>query len=699
MSIQNAAMDFRGIDISGGSGQGSTGPTGPTGPSGGPTGPQGPQGIRGLQGLQGPTGDIGPTGEQGIQGNAGPTGSPGARGDTGPTGPSGSGILPNPVDELNVKTLNIVSNANNPFYTMPREPVNNSQGSVSVFKANGTSSLQAYDAPAYMYLNNGFTFQTINAGTTANIMFNATSIKTRYNIFLNQPGTSQCNITMPVGTYLINFNCNVSISRVGTGGFIGMFTSVNGSNISDVSDMPFYNFPDNTTYSYFAWSQIINVNAATDAVQIILKNTMNNGSSILNGLNLNITKIAPNIITNTEEFEGEFVANRNYIGDSFNVGLENLPKITYDVPFPIIGVSNGLPNTTVKEFTDPRFINSTYNALQLNGSPAPDVGPNYTLQFSGNFGILCVQDAMKLLYAVYQISPNGVNWTDIDTQQLVYENTLKSDITAAFFLNIQTSLIKYNFIPPVDAEFTYIRVVIRVEPNNTVGNYGPNTLLVFNGDTSGQTNSYLAIYPSISPVPSVARYNLNMRGNGWANVGGTARGYSTRQAPPPNANPAPIKPDPEIDGVQIQPLIAFRRFYVVPFVINNSQPSLANTLTNFRLITRTNNFRHYYGPSLTELQNLTTLTNFEINQRFNVQITNSVADTLTLKIYINGIAIPQSRVIPVINSNAIIDNTYNWTIPSIPINSYMFMILTWTNAANDGMFVRYLDDNFITFGY
>jgi hypothetical protein len=700
MSNFNAAMDYTGNNIQNTGGTGSTGGiTGPTGAQGprGLIGPTGPQGIKGDTGSVGPTGpnSVGPTGPAGPVGPVGPIGPAGPEGPTGPAGPP----LPNPINEINVKTLNIVDNSNVKYYTMPKEPVNNSQGSVSVFKSNGTSSLQAYDAPAYMYINNGFTFQTINAGTTANIIFNAASIKTRYNIFLNEPGTSQSNFTMPVGTYLINFNCNVSIGRVGTGGFIGMFTSVNGSDISDVRDMPFYNFQDNTDYTYFSWSQIINVNAATDAVRIILKNTMNNGQSILNGLNLNITKIAPNIITNIQEFEGEFLANRNYIGDSFNVGLDNLPKKTYDVPFPIIGFGNGLPNTTVREFTDPLFINSTYNALQLNGSPAPDVGPNYTLQFSGNFGLICAQDAMELLYAVYQISPNGVNWTDIDTQQLVYENYLKSDITTSFVLNIQTSLIKYNFIPPVDAEFTYIRVVIRVEPNNTVGNYGPNTLLIFNGDSSGQTNSYFAIYPSISPVPSVARYNLSMRGNGWANVGGTARGYSTRQIPPPNANPPPIKPVAEVDGFQMQPLIPGGRFYVVPFVINNSQPSLANTLTNARIITRTNNFRHYYGPSLTELQNLTTLTNYEINQRFNIQMTNSVADTLTLRIYINGIAIPQSRVIPVINSNATIDNTYNWQIPSIPINSYMFMIMSWTNAANDGMFVRYLDDNSITFGY
>jgi hypothetical protein len=310
-----------------------------------------------------------------------------------------------------------------------------------------------------------------------------------------------------------------------------------------------------------------------------------------------------------------------------------------------------------------------------------------------------VQDAMKLLYAVYQISPNGINWTDIDTQQLVYENFLKSDIPTSFFLNIQTSLIKYNFTPPVDAEFTYIRVVIRVEPNTTVGNYGPNTLLIFNGDSSGQTNSYLAIYPSISPVPSVARYNLNMRGNGWTSTGG-GKGYSTRQAPPPNANPPPVKPVAEVGGFQIQPIVPFNRFYVVPFVINNDQPSGSSTLTNARIITRTNNFRHYYGPSLTEFQNLTPLTNYQINQRFNIQMTNSVADTLRLRIYINGIGdTNDDKIIIVPTSNATIDNTYNWNIPSLPINSYMFMIMTWTNAANDGMFVRYLDDNSITFGY
>jgi len=700
MSNFNAAMDYTGNNIQNTGGTGSTGGiTGPTGAQGprGLIGPTGPQGIKGDTGSVGPTGpnSVGPTGPAGPVGPVGPIGPAGPGGPTGPAGPP----LPNPINEINVKTLNIVDNSNVKYYTMPKEPVNNSQGSVAVFKANGSSSLEPYSATAYMYLQNSFDPQVIAASTrSALILDGGTNIKTRYNIFLNQPNTSQCNFTMPVGTYIVNFNCNLNYSIVTN--FIGMYASVNGAHIANTRDMPFSDGGIRNPAVPICWSQTINIASAADTVQILLDNLSNTGTVTVNSININIFKIGANLITNSLAFEGEFLANRNYIGDSINVGLENLPKITYDVPFSIIGFGNSLPNTTVKEFTDPLFTNLTYNALQLNGSPAPDFGSNYTLQFSGNFGIDCAQDQMKLLYAVYQISPNGINWTDIDTAQLVYENDLKSDIPRAFFLNIQTSLIKYNFTPPVDAEFTYIRVVIRVEPNNTVGNYGPQTLLIFNGNLGGQANSYFAIYPTISPLPSVARYNLSMRGNGWGAGGGGDRGYFTRQAPPPSANPPPIKPVAEVGGVQIQPPVPFRRFYIVPFVINNSQPSLANTLTNARIITRTNNFRHYYGPSLTEFQNLIPLTNYQINQRFNIQMTNSVADTLRLRIYINGIGnINDDKIIVVPTANATIDNTYIWNIPSLAVNSYMFMIMSWTNAANDGMFVRYLDDNSITFGY
>jgi hypothetical protein len=338
--------------------------------------------------------------------------------------------------------------------------------------------------------------------------------------------------------------------------------------------------------------------------------------------------------------------------------------------------------------------------MRLSGTAAPDFGSNYTLQFSGNLSISTIQDEISTVSAVYQTSLNGVNWTDLGTSEFVFQNILDLEDQLPRFINMQISLIKYDFVPPVDIEFIYIRVIVRIQPTVNTGTYGSPNSFEFNNSNgvgnNGQVNSYFAIYPSISALPGVCRYNVDMRGNGWALsppiVNG--RGYYTTSRPADDR-----RPNPRIGGLLITPPIVNNRFLLVPFVINNKQPSGSNTLTNVKLITRSNNFRTWYGPTLIELQNLTALTNYSITQRFNVQLTNTVADTITLRIYINSTAIPQSRVIPVINSNATIDNTYNWNIPSIAINSYMFMMMSWTEAANDYMSVRYLDDNSITFGY
>jgi hypothetical protein len=56
---------------------------------------------------------------------------------------SGQSNLPNPFDEINVKTLNIVDNQNQPYYTMPQEPVI-VDNSVAVFNIDGSSSLKPY---------------------------------------------------------------------------------------------------------------------------------------------------------------------------------------------------------------------------------------------------------------------------------------------------------------------------------------------------------------------------------------------------------------------------------------------------------------------------------------------------------------------------------------------------------------------------
>jgi hypothetical protein len=55
----------------------------------------------------------------------------------------GEFILPDPFDEINVKTLNIVDDSNNVLYTMPQE-IPDLGGSVAVFEVDGSSSLKPY---------------------------------------------------------------------------------------------------------------------------------------------------------------------------------------------------------------------------------------------------------------------------------------------------------------------------------------------------------------------------------------------------------------------------------------------------------------------------------------------------------------------------------------------------------------------------
>jgi hypothetical protein len=69
-------------------------------------------------------------------------------------------ILPDPVDLLNVKTLNIVDENNDPYYTMPQEPVL-VDNSVAVFNIDGTSSLQPYT----QYPTNPSCFGWFDCGT------------------------------------------------------------------------------------------------------------------------------------------------------------------------------------------------------------------------------------------------------------------------------------------------------------------------------------------------------------------------------------------------------------------------------------------------------------------------------------------------------------------------------------------------------
>lgn len=685
MSIQNAAMDFRGIDISGGSGQGSTGPTGPTGPSGGPTGPQGPQGIRGNTGATGPTGDTGEQGIQGIQGNAGPTGSPGARGDTGPTGPPGSGILPNPVDELNVKTLNIVSDTNTPYYTFPRRTVLDNRGSVAVFQPNGSSSLQAYVSPAYMNLSNGAGFQTMPPAVFTNVIFNEAKIRTRYNITVINSGTPTCAFQMPVGAYLVNFNCTTFATNITDK--IAMYAYVNG-NLLNAPDAPFFNTLDSAFGIPIAWSQVINIGSITDIVQFAFDNRLSNGTVEIQCVNITITKIAPNYITNILPYEGEFYADINYNTDDKAYSLTNDVKQEYDIPYSFINRINEYENTQIKVLSEAPW--GSYNTVQLKGGRSPEF-EFYTLVFSGVLSFSCVGQEIKELQAVFQESIDGVRWTNLDTPKTIYENISQNP---EIFVNIvPISLIKYNHIPPADIENSFIRVVIRLIPDVNSGNFQFPAAIYFNSSEIGMTNSYFSIYPTVSVIAGKVRYNVAMRGNGFSSILGT--GYSIRR--PLGVTPTP---NPQVDGVLLTPVT--NQFFLLPLVVNNRTPTGDNILTNVNMVYRQNNLQNFNGSTLCELEFLTTVPNFTYTLRFNARFSSVNTDIFAVRAYINGVGTDYTILTTVINPTPP-NPTFDETIISAPrtINAgdKFFMRFEWLTTGNDVGTLYILDNYYITFGY
>ena len=683
MSIQNAAMDFRGVNIaggSGGSGQGPTGPTGPAGPSGGPTGPQGPQGIRGMTGAQGPTGDTGDTGPQGIQGQQG---IQGIQGITGPTGPAGSGVFPNPVNSLNVKTLSIVSPANVPYYRFPQTTVLDNRGSVAVFNpTNLTSSLQPYTAPAYMYLQNGAFFQTIDPSTIANIQFNEVSVKSRYNIFINDSNTPTSSFEMPIGTYLINFNCNLNVQNAS--GSLSMFVSVNGAIIS-VENTPFNNSTNQNPGVPISWSQIINIDSSSDTVRIILDNRLSLGTAIVNGININITKIAPNYITQVLPYEGEFYADINYTADNKSFTLENDDKTTYDIPYSIINRINENENTRIKAFVALPW--GSYNAIQLRGGRSPEYA-YYTLQFSGLLGFSCDALDMKEFQAVFQESIDGIIWRDIDTPTTIYTNT--SEEPTITIKHVPITLLKYDHIPPATYENSFIRVIIRLIPDVEAGYFENPAAIYINSAELGMTNSYFSIYPTLSTT-GTPLYNVVPRGNGYNALNG--RGYAISQ--PPDITP----PIPRIEGIEIT---AFTKFLLIPLVINSRSPVGNNIAKLTKMVYRQNNFQGFYGSSLCELQFLASITNFSITLRFNAKYATPQGSFCNIQLCINNNLTEQRQLTiggsPVIPPNTTFDETFIFTIPQITAGDTLFAIFqNLGNTDNPPLYI--LDNYYFDFGF
>jgi hypothetical protein len=668
MNNQNAVMDYTGN---------STINLGTTGATGGDTGPTGAQGPRGL------TGPTGATGPKGDTGSIGPTGATGQQGIQGPTGPAGSGILPNPVNSLNVKTLSIVSPANVPYYRFPQNTVLDNRGSVAVFQpTNLTSSLQPYTAPAYMYLQNGPFFQTINPNTLSNIEFNELSVKSRYNIFINDSNTPTSSFQMPIGTYLINFNCNLNVQN--SSGSLSMFVSVNGAIIS-VENTPFNNSTNQNTGIPISWSQIINIDSSNDAVRIVLDNRLSLGTAIVNGININITKIAPNYITQVLPYEGEFYADINYTADNKSFTLENDDKTTYDIPYSIINRINENDNTRIKEFVALPW--GAYNAIQLRGGRSPDY-TYYTLQFSGLLGFSCNALDMKQFSAVFQESIDGIIWSDIDTPTTIYTNTsVEPTITIK---HVPITLLKYDHIPPNTYENSFIRVILRLIPDVEAGYFQNPAAIYFNSAELGMTNSYFSIYPTLSTI-APPLYNVVTRGNGYNAILG--RGYAISQ--PPDITP----PNPRIEGIEIT---AFTKFLLLPLVINSRTPVGNNIAKLTKMVYRQNNFQGFYGSSLCELQFLASITNFSITLRFNAKYATPQGSFCNIQLCINNNLTEQRQLTiggsPVIPPNTTFDETFIFTIPQITAGDTLFAI--FQNLGNTDNPELYILDNYsFDFGF
>jgi hypothetical protein len=156
------------------------------------------------------------------------------------SGQGGPVILPDPVDLLNVKTLNIVDENNDPYYTMPQEPVliNNS---VAVFNIDGTSSLQPYseypiNPSCFGWHDCGFGVIPPNTITITKIIpsFTETNFVPLYNnpistsfVFNQATGVITCN---EAGIYLIQQSFNVrSNPNANVGGWVvGLYNNTSG---------------------------------------------------------------------------------------------------------------------------------------------------------------------------------------------------------------------------------------------------------------------------------------------------------------------------------------------------------------------------------------------------------------------------------------------------------------------------------------
>lgn len=582
-------------------------------------------------------------------------------GQGGGTNPPPPFVIPDPFDTINVETLNIVDNQNQPYYTFPKQQnLIGGDGAVAVFNADGGSSLQSHTQPAYMYFQSN-PGQFISPSENTILLLPEGRVRTQYNINLNSVSSF---FTMPPGAYLVNFNCQYKSGNPTNP--TGMFVSVNGALIS-LGDAPFKYFLDTPAFIPIAWSQIININSITDTVQIIVDNRINTGFLNISEIGINITKVAPNFQTNVLPFYGEFYADQNYTTDDKIVDLTNKQKVKTEIPYNLIDrelITN--VNTRVIRDEDNEF-----NILELSGTSQISV---YTLQFAGNLGFTCFKNEFLRITAVFQHSVNGFNWYNIDNEITIYTNGSQDNNTD--ISPIPVSLIKYGYTPLQNTSKSYIRVLIIVYPNDFAGVFANNSQLYFNNALlRGKTNCMMSIFQLGGGLGT--RYYMATNGNGQYLIQNNTYGL-----------PAPSQ---YIINGQVVPLNS--RFSLFPLVINNKLIDAFSSFGNSRVRIEypTNNLGNLHGPTFCWLRSeidVSVILKMDLNIRFG----NPSGGTVRLLEY-HG------------NSVYNLLATYTFTgiifllVASIETVSFLekdhptYFVLEWSNDSNNTMQIAYLENN------
>jgi hypothetical protein len=257
---------------------------------------------------------------------------------------------------------------------------------------------------------------------------------------------------------------------------------------------------------------------------------------------------------------------------------------------------------------------------------------------------------------------------------------------------IPINLTKYNYLPPTRYENSYIRVMIEVIPDNNTGIFG-NAQVAFNDVVARGSNSYFSIFLT-STVANRALYNVDMRGNGYTSF--LNRGYSILKRPPNVPRPTPV-----VGGVQLN---VINSFFLVPLVVNNKTPTGNNIISNVKMVYRPNNLQNFYGPSLCELEFLTTVTNYPVTVRFNAKFATTQSSFCQIRWYVNSIGPTQSYTLldngsPVIPPDTIFDDTFTVTFPQITAGSTLFGIFEYLGNTDETAELQVLNNYSITFGY